>query len=420
MRAGLALLTALLGGCAAGPPELATAVPTVTVGGDDEPVDGGPVLERLAREPVEGLCMVRADAVLFPSAAAARRGPVDRGEAHDPRALHVLADEGDVVKVRTWHSPRVRKGVEPLTSSDLTLYAHRSQLRPVLRTPLQRTFADGTGYLLEPGLVVDVGVHLRPADPSLRRLDITLPSRVVALSIPLRGEDAKLDAEQVGEELACDRQGGFEREETRIYSAAERRERQRARRLRELEERGEQGVFGLGRIGAPWSDFPTCTLVGVHDRAGAREQLRLDGRSVVRAVDVGGDRCSFAVRAFRAPSPGKVLVSVRYDRARLRLAADESALREVGGCGAVGMGSLGTLGRRRAKPKPPPQVWAAVGKTKVYFPDGRHAGYHMSGTTPLRSAVRRGGSYCIDHPNLTTQLCFRRSDLERVPLRRSR
>jgi hypothetical protein len=107
-----------------------------------------------------------------------------------------------------------------------------------------------------------------------------------------------------------------------------------------------------------------------------------------------------------------VLVDLPFDRAVVRLAATKSALRQGGRCGAGSIGFGG--GGARTPPPPPPKVLAARGKTKVYFPDGKLAGYHMQGVTKMHGAKRSESRLCIEHPNVSIPICFERADLVEI------
>ena len=90
MRVPGAVILALLLGCSPAAGEQAADVPVVSIG--EQGQAGLP--KRLLEGKLEGLAMVWSDAVLFPSAALARKAKPKRSEKHHVAALHVLSDEG--------------------------------------------------------------------------------------------------------------------------------------------------------------------------------------------------------------------------------------------------------------------------------------------------------------------------------------
>ena len=185
----------------------------------------------------------------------------------------------------------------------------------------------------------------------------------------------------------------------------------RDERARDRRERGEEddepvSMFDVGKMGggfgvSGWVDR-SCGIGdgGKVTFAGGPVRLRGDGFD------------TYAL--FRGQRKDTFLFHVRKPRAVVRFAVGEAAIRYIRAGGAMGMIGRGGGGRAR---RPPPKVWAVVGKQKAYFESGKLAGYHMQGTTKLRKATTRGERLCIDHPNVKGKLCFDKKDLTRVDAR---
>ena len=414
-----------LAGCAGA----AAPITTVPIDVDEEaatPPSYDALRARLAKDKLEGLAIVPSKTVMFPTAAAARAASPDKLKPDGtPHAVVIMADEGDVLKVRTWHSQRVRDGFEALTDYDLTLYVKRTALTPVLKRPLQRAYDDGSGYALLVGLPLELATRgIVAAGEDLKRIPLEIAADDVALSIPLKGKDKELDLSDLGEELACDRQSEGEfpnnRYSTRVYEAEtyrqEQAEARRARMKKSGHEETEWG-YGLG-YGGMYGDHATCTLVGDFDEGHEKSRSNIDfnGRHFAEATKFGGDRCRWSIRAYRGPDVNSVVFFEGHPRARLRFATHESALREAGGCGGIGMiggGSIGMIGGKKRPPKIIIELWLK-GKRKVYFPNGMQAGWHVSGATKLEKFERIDGRLCVEHRNVSLPLCFERDDVDEV------
>ncbi len=425
---------AVLAGVVASHGACATAASTgpvetpVTVAVETQDRAGASALwKRLASEPLAGLALVWHDTVLYPTAAAARAAaPERRHDGDGVRAVHILADEGDVVKVRTWLSPRVRAGMTALTGHDLTLYATREQLVPVLREVVQEDLADGSGYLLLEGLPLAIEKVAQPLDRRLEGLEQTLDPNAVSLSFPLSGKDPSFASGARGEEVACryeqrrsawDPLSPVEERRTEIVGIE-------AHRAEKLAEARARAPYRDGPpLWAPSLDLlheqPSCSLIGPSGEGDADPAVMLDGKPFMKARDVPGDRCGFGVRAFRAPANDRYLIELSMGRALLRVTVPEAALVPSGGCGGGGMiGGYGVRGRGRAAPPPTKQVPMVRGKVKVYFPDGTHAGYQLHGTTRLEGEPLIEGRPCVEHPNVSTRICFDPADVEQVQVPR--
>ncbi len=417
-------------GCSAAPEARPEApLPAVNIETEQESKPDS-LWKRLSQDKLEGLAMVRQGAVLYPTAADARKGASgrpDEGTSTPVAAVHILADEGDVVEVRTWLSPRVRNDVTPLTDYDLNLYVTREQLVPVLREALSKRFDDGSGYALLAGLPLHIEDEIRPQDPIFGELDVTIEQEHVGLSFPLKRKKTAL--ETPSEELGCDyddRAGGAAK--TRIYGVKREQERKRAEAIKKLRDSRKNGglatsgLIGGSNMGSMFGvagSSATCTLVDGNggDAGKAAGDLQVDGRFFMRPQDVAGNRCFTLMPTYRAPAKGQVLVDLVLGFVSVRVAASEGVLREGGRCGVIGglvglgRGGFGSIGHKVVASK---KVLAARGKTKVYFPDGTPAGYHMRGVTRMKRATRVGKRLCIDHENVSTQLCFDHSDLVTV------
>lgn len=418
-RSFVGMVALAVGGCAAPLP----SVEKVTVPVDSKvEEDTSRLWHELAKAPLEGLALVWSDEVLFPSAEAARAAkPKRRHRGESPRAVQILSDEGDVVKVRTWLSPRVRPGFSALTAFDLTLYATRDQLVPVLRSVVEEEFGDGTGYVLYEGLALSIEEKARPLIEALEPLDVAIEPKHVGLAFPLFSEDPSMDDDAVGEEVACTfeaRENAWsapvERRRVSITSLATHKENEAKKSPRggPSSEDRPSWAYALGR-----RDYQTCSLVGEYDED-VDAPVKVDGKALMQAKKVGGDRCFHGTRAFRGPSQGAYLVYVPLERAVVRVAVPEVALRPKLGCGggAMGVGLRGT-GAGIGLP-PTKRVPVVRGKVKVYFADGRHAGYQMSGERWLEGEPSIGGRPCVEHPNVSARICYDPADVVEVEVAR--
>ncbi|MFO0551437.1 MAG: hypothetical protein U0271_23805 [Polyangiaceae bacterium] len=300
MKNALLLMTALLvAGCGA-----STPAPAADVTVDRSSASMRAELDhRLQTEKLEGLALVPSDVVLFSTAEAARQAKSTLTTKSDNlRAVVILADEGAVVKVRTWHSPRVRSGLRELTDYDLTLYANRAQLVPVLRRSIVRTERDGTGYILFEGLPVrvDESGNVRPTNDQVARFAQTLTTGDVALSFPLRGSSDPKLADLHESELTCD------------GSSVHRRD---------LDPPAGDGYMGL-KYGL---SRETCSFTG--DGAA----LRLGGKAALHTREFGGKECSpTVVPTYEAPNGGEAYVDLALDRAVVPRPVGEERRRSSG------------------------------------------------------------------------------------------
>jgi len=358
-------------GCATATSPAGAEAPAVvaiesTLAPEGEDRTTGSLWRRLDDEPLEGMAVLWSDAKLFPTAEAARAGAPSRrhqmAKAH-PVTVEILADEGDVVKVRTWLSDRFREGMrEPLTPFDLTAYAARTQLLPVLREQVSKTYADGTGYALFEGFPLRVETGVAPIVPLPGGVNVHVPHRAVSLSAPLNGEDV---LPSIGTVVDCEGN------------------------LPDLVPRQWLG---------PRQD--RCTLA-----KDARVRFQ---ETVLRASDVLSED---GVPMYDVD--GQLRFPVRSHRAVAVFAAEKNRIEDLPGRGGGGMGSFGLVGRGGGPP--PPTVLAAVDKQKVYYPGGAEAGWHMDDQiTKLRGAVEKGGRLCIEHEHLTVRLCFDRDNLKEI------
>jgi hypothetical protein len=420
-------LVALLGvnvfvGCGSTPP-IADQPPAPVAIDLEARTEASAVWQRLATDKLSGLALVWADAVFYPTADAARQAaPKRQHEGKVFGTVEVLEDLGDVVKVRTWLSPRVREGMQAITSYDLTLYASRNQLLPVVRETITKRYEDGTGYVLNEGMPLAIDKTVTPLENLPGSLAIEIPHDHIGLSFPLR--DTEADKEPLREELVCEwpEEGRYPRDpddrKARVLSRSEKAREQARERQAKLDQELDRGIddgwsegigdynAGVGFYGAGM-DYATCDLAPASG-------LSIGGEHVANAGTVFPPQdCDGGIRVFGSSKDTDVIVLFSQGRAVLRMSAPKDALEPHAGCAA--MGGLARFGRGgKGPPPPPPKVLALVGKTRAYFPSGEEAGYHMERQTKVRDPEERGSRLCIPHANVSVKLCFERADLQEI------
>ena len=412
LPARLVLVCSWLAACGDPAPRDATAPTTsqsaapptsVARAADDKPEKpaGPPLRERVERGQLSGYVAVGSRVQLFASADAARTSAAASRANRSPhmgRMLRVLRDDGDVLQVSTGLGDGVR--LERIDANyELTVFVRRADLLPVLRRRVEKYFEDGTGALLLPGLpVAESDGSLHPV--GLAKLPVPVTLDDVGLGFEHKGKEEPAEALARGPDLklGCDRfvdeDDGY-RTRTRVDAVDD-----MVRELRAERRRSSSGV-GLGGFGGDDAWAFRCSLAGAGDES--REEnpppLRAGGVAVAGSDYFIRDVCSDWVHAYRDAEG--VLVDVTWPRARLRLRAPESLLREAGGCG--------TIGHRRTV-----KVYAARGTVDAFFEDGTPAGRHRGHRTVLRKTTAKGDLECFQRPYLAGPLCHKRADLIQV------
>jgi hypothetical protein len=399
-------------------------------------------------EPLEGLALVWSDAVLHPSAEAARAASPRRGrDGRSVRVVRIVADEGAVVKVRT-ALPDEARHLPALTLDDLTLHASRSQLVAVLREAIVESFEDGSGFVLRPGLAVALeGGSARPLDDLLARLVPTIESDRVGLSFQLPEQPPHLTTALRGESLVCrlEAEGSEKRgarsvdpPTLRVYGRAELRAEEEKRRQRQNTEvppsrakvqrphasdhelakkasilgtlSAQDGDFMGSLSGNLLMDEGGCALVrsGESDPA---KTLHVGGSAFAGPEEIVRAPCTRPIQSHRGPQQG-VLVDLRFDHAEVRAASTEAILAAPEPCGTFGAGL-----RAGSRPSASPKPWVVRGRVPVYFPDGAPAGHHQPEPASYDVIDDRGDLACVEHPNVSTPICFDRKHVTELGTR---
>lgn len=164
---------------------------------------------RLAQDKLAGVVMVRDDVVLEPSvqAASGKRDARPQSPDASARALYVLEDLGEVVKVGTRLSKRVERIIEmpagvpkrvmwhpvahelqELMEHDIVAFVRRSDLLPMLGPTLQTSFGDSAGFgdltsfVARSGTVLQIASTVQMHEPFARDVLGNIQPELVVLS----------------------------------------------------------------------------------------------------------------------------------------------------------------------------------------------------------------------------------------------
>jgi WD40 repeat protein len=336
------------------------------------PAPGPPTVDpalqtRLDGERLTGLVRPRLPVKLAATAAAARAlaptGDAVLGDAYLP-ALTVVADEGDVVRVST--ALAARSTFTPLDPDyAIEAYLRRADLAPLLRASRRSEAADGTGFVLREGLLLDLVSGVRPLGDGLATLPLGLTASDVSLSFQAAPRGPALGP--TGKPFACD--------------------------------------------GAP------CHFVAApaHRRAPALPPLRLLGEPAGAPHAFLRDDCSQGVDVHSSSDGSTLLLTKQLTRAVVRVAVERAVLTPVSPCrgGSSGLASLG--GNHGSKKV---VVWQVSGRVPAFFPDGSKAGYHTGAATELRDASEHGALICARRTAFVDLVCHERRMLKQVTVDR--
>ena len=346
---------------------------------------------RLRTEPLEGYAMVWDDAVLFTRAEEARAAAARTAEGKSAKAVRIVRDHGEVVEVRTWVEGDAFPEAERFMELDLTLFARRNQLIPVLRVPIKQDHEDGSGYVLDAGTTVSVGPHIQPRDALVALSGaVVAPEHVGRAFAP--ADRPALRA--LGMELSCEWSPPFD---DRARPDLMSRKRMLERIADEWREQGR-------------ATPPREVAFAVDSVAGCRVQPGGLGRIGATSVVLPGTLTSLSrghhpTRS--ATGDDRVVVDFTPVRALLRMAIDVDQLRRVPCCGgfaSVKPGGLRFLGMKDAR--------VVVGEKAVFFSDGRRAGKHRGAVHVLTDPAPQRGRICAAHPRISQPLCFRPRDVQ--------
>lgn len=350
-------------------------------------IDVAALRAALPSDPVVGFVRLSAGARLFSSRELAstkqpgttklpRSSPANAGDT-----VLVLQDLGTVLRVSTRLGQRSLERT-PDPRFEIEAFVAREALLPVLRQPLLKTSADGTGYVLREGLhVARRGERIVPNELGLEGLPASIELIDVGLAFQSVEEGPKLPALEPKSALGCDRDRGVKLRSDLL------RERAEAERLQaEREGRAGPGLFGLGARG--YDSFPCSVNQN-------QAPVSVLGQPLSPSLPLAG--CPTPeLEAFRSDGDA-VLVAIALPRATLRARASVGALEARGGCG------MGRLGRR-----PEPHL-VAKPKTAVYFSDGSLAGTLKWELTVTK--VGAAGRVCVQASAVDGGLCFEVADL---------
>lgn len=342
------------------------------------PASGPPAVDptlrkRLDGEPLAGLVRTRWRPRLATTAQAARAlVTTEAAVFHEDLspALTVVADEGDVVRVST----AIAKGLGFATVDPdyaIEAYLRRADLAPVLRLPRKSEAADGTGFALREGLLLDLVGGIRPLAGSIAAFPLGLGAGDVSLSFQaLLSPPAGHKLTPAGKPGKCD--------------------------------------------DAPCHFVPSPAS----RRAPALPPLRLRGEPAGDPHGLFSDDCTKGVDVHSAGDGATLLLTRALARAVIRVAVDRAALTHLSPCGGAGGGlaSIGGGGRDRIAKKL--VVWQVRGRVPALFPDGSKAGYHTGTTTELRDVTEQGDLICSKRPAFVDPICHRRALLKQVTVER--
>ena len=190
------------------------------------------VADALATQTLGGYVIVRDDAQLMVTAAAARSStPQRNGHA---LLASVVADHGDVVEIKT-DTARTQDCVAGFRQPyELTVFVRRDQLVPRTKTEVTKTFPDGTAVAINAGAPVEVTPGGLAWAGKLGTLPVPPPEDQLTYGLLMPGAPAKLPA-QTAEPLVCDAGGPRTvsewRDGLRAKREAEARAREEERRL---------------------------------------------------------------------------------------------------------------------------------------------------------------------------------------------
>jgi hypothetical protein len=157
------------------------------------------VSDALANEKLAGNVLVRGDAKLYPTAAAARG---DTAASKKPSvAMRVIADHGDVVELSTAPTKDcIASWDEPY---QLRVFVKREELVPRLKTAIDKRFSDGTAVVIDRGAPVTVAADGLRWEMSDIAAALAPSEDQLALSVPAMTKPVALPPFAKGERLVC-------------------------------------------------------------------------------------------------------------------------------------------------------------------------------------------------------------------------
>ena len=437
------------------PPTPSEAAPSVVAVPSDMPAPPrayrlpASVADALATQTLGGYVIVRDDAQLMATAAAARTS--SRRQRGNALLASVVADHGDVVEIKT-DTARMQDCVAGFTQPyELTLFVRRDQLVPRTKVEVTKTFPDGTAVAINAGAPVEITPRGLAWAGKLADVPVPPPEDQLTYGLLLPGAPAKLPA-QTAEPLVCDASGPRTlsdwRDGLRAKREAEARAREEQRRLemeaqkaeweRTRPERERARAAALKKCKAKAAakkkakkkddvagilgEMDGCAMQSIFGSAGldsgfgsglgsslgaggpsAWEQERMapycsirqpwdDGSTTAKKVaapKLGGKTMPWPDnRSLGVVQAGsKYLADIDYGCGRARVSVDDESALNSGGGGGTGYGSIGLGSQAKV------QVWIPK-PGPVTWPDGSPAGRY-NGRKRYQIVEERDTRICV-------------------------